>query len=372
MAQLVSQAIVDRQIAPMRVFEKMELDDAVRDVVSLRKMARGKTGASFLERDVLVRGMIECIPLVRAKFANGLTIQGTTFIFRELTSGRFDEVRFRVLLTSYFMLGEQRDLARWAATASDLHLEDLHERVYDRRILDGLFSNDDPTDDLLSMKRKTIPTEQSLDELLTRHESLQRGNERLPAVKPTTTAGQKGSAGGGEGKSSGGGGGFDDPAGAIRYLIPLPPSRDHHDATAQNNSHSVFRLMLLDYNACASDWRGKREIPFGDFSAVLRGEFTQGGVFHAREVASNEAGFALLDRVKSRNTTVITFYGCLSTLQTVSVQAPIAAVISSAQNDDRCTGHLPERALSEPSMICVESAWRRRAYDVRTVGRVVR
>jgi hypothetical protein len=308
--------------------------------------------------------------VVRAKFAHDLANHGTTFIFGELTSGRFDEVRFRILLTSYFMLGEQKDLARWAATASDFDLEDLHTRVYDRRILDGLFSNDDLTGDLLSPKPKNFPTKQTLDEYLKQRESLQRGKEDLPVPKQTATAGQGGSGGG---KSSGGGGGFDDAAGAKRDLKLPPLSHSYHDArTKEPATRAELRLMLLDDNGCASDWRGKREIPFGEFSAVLHGKFAQGGVFHTREVAHNEAAFALLDRVKDQSATVLTFYGCPSTLRTASVQAPIAAVISTAQSDGRCAQYRPGRGLSEPSMICVESTWRRRGYDVRVVGRMAR
>ncbi len=383
-AQALSQAIVDGRFGPTDIFEKVDFEGAHAFLVNLKKAASDPAFAVYQERKKVRLAVLEIAPKFREKVAERLHDLGGVFLYGELASSKFDQPHFRILLTSFFKLGGREDMARWAASAASSHLTELHHDIVHLRILDGAFSladvNDrdefpiNETNAEITLPTKLTKAPQTRNQtpgssFSTDEKERLRDQENGSKAASDSLGGGAGEGGSIGGESGGPSGSFGNgPTGSRTPLQPVPS----HDQFSEKPVQALpkLKLALVDDGACLSGWRGELSVPFGEFAAVLRGDFAEDGIFYARDVADNQAAFDVLDRLIKQRAVVLTFYGCGTKFQTVQSGWPIRAMISKVIDQDRCRKVRNKWLPSQASTICVASEAGYRGYEVRSVARM--
>jgi len=145
-------------------------------------------------------------------------------------------------------------------------------------------------------------------------------------------------------------------------------AREPDNLTPTDRAGNV-RLLLLARD-CSPEWRGKLAMPFGEFSAVLTGEFVDTNTFNARGLDFNEAAVSVLDSKTNGHRSVTIFYGCqATTVRTALVEQPMEATVTSANDNVPCSRRRSTRTPFMPSKICFSEWEGAPGYEVRSAIR---
>lgn len=131
---------------------------------------------------------------------------------------------------------------------------------------------------------------------------------------------------------------------------PIGPMR----AGPAKAAREPLKIAIVEESRCAGVPGDMLAVPYGEFSAMLWGEFGKAGKFSARDAGYNQAALSLLARVAREGSRVVVFYGCPTEFQKVLADTPITVTITITQTSGKpCARVRASREPSKPNTICV-------------------